>query len=100
MLVNAMNANPEASVISGKTVYAGRGLGERMLSLLSRSYVDAGQAGVTRFISNNNAAWRREVFLAHPFPAGLGPFAGRMQSESIRRAGGHLLFEPKILAPQ
>lgn len=96
MLVNAMNANPEASVISGKTVYAGRGLGERMLSLLSRSYVDAGQAGVTRFISNNNAAWRREVFLAHPFPAGLGPFAGRMQSESIRRAGGQLLFEPRM----
>lgn len=96
MLVSAMNANPEASVISGKTVYAGRGLGERMLSLLSRSYVDAGQAGVTRFISNNNAAWRREVFLAHPFPAGLGPFAGRMQSESIRRAGGQLLFEPRM----
>jgi len=96
MLVNAMNANPEAAVISGKTVYAGLGLGERMLSLLSRSYVDAGQAGVTRFISNNNAAWRREVFLAHPFPAGLGPFAGRMQSESIRRAGGQLLFEPRM----
>ncbi len=75
--MNAMNANPEASVISGKTVYARRGLGERMLSLLSRSYVDAGQAGVTRFISNNNAAWRREVFLAHPFPAGLGPFCGK-----------------------
>jgi cellulose synthase/poly-beta-1,6-N-acetylglucosamine synthase-like glycosyltransferase len=67
MLVNSMNTNPEGSVISGKTVYAGQGLGERMLSLLSRSYVDAGQAGVTRFISNNNAAWRREVFLAHPF---------------------------------
>jgi hypothetical protein len=96
MLVNAMNANPEASVISGKTVYAGQGLGERMLSILSRSYVDTGQAGVTRFISNNNAAWRRAVYLAHPLPANLGPFAGRMQSESIRRAGGQLLFEPRM----
>ena len=36
------------------------------------------------------------MFLAHPFPAGLGPFAGRMQSESIRRAGGQLLFEPRM----
>lgn len=96
MLVDAMNANPEASVISGKTVYAGQRLGERMLSILSRSYVDAGQAGVTRFISNNNAAWRRAVYLAHPLPANLGPFARRMQSESIRRAGGQLLFEPRM----
>lgn len=95
-LMTAMRANPGAAVISGRTVYAGRGLGERVLALLSRSYLDPGKAGVTRFIANNNAAWRRSVYLAHPMPVGLGPFASRIQSESVLRAGGQLLFEPTM----
>ena len=96
MLVNSMNENPHASAIRGKTVHAGRGLGEWMLSILSRSSVDPGRGRVTRFISNNNAAWRRTVYLAHPLPAGLGPFAGRMQSEAILRTGGQLFFDTQM----
>ena len=95
-MVNAMNANPETAVISRKPVYALGRHGERMLSLLSRSYVDAGLTCVTRFMSNNNSAWRREVFLAELFLGGLGPIAGRMQSESISREGGQLLFEQRM----
>lgn len=67
-----------------------------MLSILSRSHVDAGRAGVTRFISKNYAAWRRSVYLTHPLPAVLGHFPGRMQSEAIRRTGGQLLFDPRM----
>lgn len=94
--VAAMNALPEVAVISGRTVYPPAGLTERILSLLSRSYVDRGKSGPTRFISNNNSIWRRDVYLKHPLPSGLGPFAGRMQSESIMRAGNQLWFDPSI----
>ena len=63
---------------------------------LSRAYVDPGDAGPTAFISNNNAILRRTGFLAHPLPTDGGPFAARLQSEAIRRAGGQLLFEPTM----
>lgn len=92
----AVRANPGAAVISGKTVYAGSGLTERVLGLLTRSYLDPGAAGPTRFISNNNAVWRRAAYLAHPMPTRLGPFASRLQSESLIRDGARLLFEPAM----
>jgi glycosyl transferase family 2 len=92
----AMKTYPKASVISGRTVYPASGLAQRILSLLSRSYVDRGEAGPTRFISNNNSIWWREVYLENPLPTGIGPFAGRIQSESIMRAGRQLWFDPSI----
>ena len=94
--VAAMKAMPEVAVISGRTVYPAAGLTERILSLLSRSYVDRGESGPTRFISNNNSIWRRDVYLENILPTGLGPFAGRMQSERIMRAGYQLWFDPFI----
>jgi glycosyltransferase involved in cell wall biosynthesis len=95
-LVAAFEADPAAAVVSGRTTYAGRGVGERVLALLSRSYLDPGRAGPTRFISNNNAGWKRAVYLAHPLPEDSGPFAARMQSEAVLRDGGRLLFDPEI----
>lgn len=92
----AMKAMPKVAVISGRTIYPAGGLTERILSLLSRSYVDRGVSGPTRFISNNNSIWRRDVYLKNLLPSGLGPFAGRIQSESIMRAGYHLWFDPSI----
>ena len=89
-------AHPDAAAISGRTKYEDRGPQYRLASLLSRAYVDRGTAGVTEHVSNNNSAWRRSVFLEHPLPAGLGPFAGRIQSEAVRRSGGLLLFDPAI----
>lgn len=94
--VAAMKAMPKVVVISGRTVYPAAGLTERILSLLSRSYVDRGVSGPTRFISNNNSIWRRDVYLKNLLPSGLGPFAGRMQSESIMRTGHQLWFDPSI----
>lgn len=92
----AMKAMPKVAVISGRTIYPAVGLTERILSLLSRSYVDRGVSGPTRYISNNNSIWRRDIYLRHLLPSGLGPFAGRIQSESIMRAGCQLWFEPSI----
>lgn len=93
-LAAAMRSHPEAAAVSGRTAYAGRSLAERGLGLLTRSYTDPGGAGPTRFVSNNNALWRRAIFLAHPLPVGLGAFAARLQSESARRAGHAFRFEP------
>lgn len=93
-LVDALQGDASAAAVSGRTVYAGRTLTERALALVARAYVDRGAPGNTRYISNNNAAFRRAAFLAHPLPTDAGPFATRMQSEAIRRSGARLLFEP------
>jgi hypothetical protein len=94
--IASMRARPEAAAISGRTRYAGRGLDQRVLAVLSRAYLDPGKAGPTTFISNNNAILKRDVFLEHPLPTNGGPFAARMQSEAIRRSGEKLLFEPTM----
>ena len=95
-LVEAMRGSPDAAAVSGRTVYQGRSLLERLLSLLSRSYLDPGRAGTTRFISNNNAGFRRSVYLKNPLPTDAGAFAARLQSDAIFRAGGKFLFEPRM----
>lgn len=95
-LVAALRSRPDIAVVSGRTFYDGTGLGERVLCLLSRSYLDPGRAGETVFASNNAVGFRRAVYLAHPLPETLGAFAARIQSESIRRDGGLLWFEPRM----
>jgi hypothetical protein len=94
-LVGAMRAHPDAAVISGRTFHAGKGLVHRAMGAVNRSYVDVGQAGPTRRISNNNALYRRSAFLAHPLTTNVGPFGGHLQAEAILRSGGRLLFEPR-----
>lgn len=94
-LVDCIRAHPEAAAVSSKTEYAGHNLMERILSLLSRSYADPGGTRETRFITNNSAIYRRELLLSHPLPLGLGPFAARLQSEALHRAGWKVWFEPR-----
>ena len=90
-------AHPEAAAISGRTRYGGRGLAERALAVLSRAYVDPGDAGPTAFISNNNA-----ILSAHRVPRVTRclPTAGRLQrvcSPKLSAArAGVLLFEPTM----
>jgi glycosyl transferase family 2 len=55
--------HPAAAAVSAKTMYPGRSRMERVLGLLSRSYLDPGRRGPTRFISGNAACARREAFL-------------------------------------
>lgn len=95
-LVQALRSNPGVSVVSGRTFYHGTGVWERVLCLLTRSYLDPGRTGESAFASNNAVGFRKDVYLAHPLPENLGPFAARMQSESVRRSGGTLWFEPRM----
>lgn len=95
-LMDTMRNHPNVVAVSGRTVYTAGSLTERVLALLSRPYPDPVCTGRTSFISNNNAGFRRSVFLTHPLPTDAGPFAARLQSEAILRSGGRLLFEPRM----
>jgi hypothetical protein len=95
-LMDAMWRHPNVVAVSGRTDYMGRSLLERLLSLLSRSYLDSGRTKSTRLISSHNAGFRRSAFVTHPLPTDAGPFAVRLQSEAILRSGGRLLFEPRV----
>ncbi len=95
-LVETLRENPDVVGVSGRTLYAGRTRWERMMALLSRSFVDPGRFGPTRFFSNNNGGMRRDVWLQHPLPTHAGPYGSRLQTEAIRRASGRFLFQPHM----
>lgn len=92
--VDAMCAHPDAAAVSGLTTYPDNGFVYRALATLSRSFVDPGRPGPTRFISSNNAIFRRRWLLAYPLSAFPRVLAERLQVEAIRLAGGVLYFEP------
>jgi hypothetical protein len=93
----AIAEHPDVAAVSGKTMYPGRSRMERILGLLSRSYLDPGCCGPTRFISGNAACFRREKYGRHPLPVGLGAFASRIQSEAFLRNRETLLFDPELV---
>jgi hypothetical protein len=94
-LVAALDGRKDLAAVSGRTTYGGSTLMERTFSLLSRSYVDRGDPGEVRHFSNNNGAFRKEVLLAHPFPASDNPFVAALHAGAILRDGGRLWFEPR-----
>ncbi len=95
--VEAMRMHPDVAAVSGRTTYPGKRFRDRVLATLSRSFLDPGAPGPTRFVSSNNAIFRREVLLAHPLAAFPRTLAARLQSEAIRLAGGAFYFEPRML---
>ncbi len=80
--------------VSGRTMYGSATALERILALLSRSYVDRGVAGPNHHISGNNAAFRRDALLLHPFPESDNPFVAGLLAGSLMRDGRRLWFEP------
>ncbi|SPP63653.1 glycosyltransferase family 2 protein [Nitrospira lenta] len=93
----AIAGHPEAAAVSARTLYPGRSRLERILGLLSRSYLDPGRSGPSRFISGNAAAFRRDVYRRHPLPVGMGAFASRIQSEAFLREGATLWFDQALV---
>ena len=96
-VLRATDRHPEAAAISGRTLYEGRTLDERISALLARAYLDVVREGPTRFVSNNNAVWRKSWFRRFPMPTGLGAFSSRLQSEQMLRAGAEFRFDPAIV---
>mgnify|MGYP001201333163 CR=1 FL=1 len=93
----AIAEHPDAAAVSARTLYPGRSRMERILGLLSRSYLDPGRSGPSRFISGNAAAFKRDVYCRHPLPVGMGAFASRIQSEAFLRDGATLWFDPDLV---
>jgi cellulose synthase/poly-beta-1,6-N-acetylglucosamine synthase-like glycosyltransferase len=97
-LVETMRAHPKAGVVSGRTTYEGKTFLERACGVLGRAYVDRRGTQRTEHISNNNAAFRRDVLLTHPLPSQAGPFSSKLHAEAIRRDGWDLLVAPRAAA--
>jgi hypothetical protein len=95
-MVNALRENPDFAVVSGRTEYEGRTLLERIIGLLTRSYLDRGRQGPTDSIANNNSGFRKAVLEEFPFPDTIGAFGEKLHVEGIRRAGHQLLFVPDM----
>lgn len=95
-LITTFRAHPDYVAVSGRTRYEGTTASERCLSVLSRGFLDPGQEGPTRFISNNNSGFLREVYQRFPLPEGEGPYAAQLQSAAISRDGGRFLFQPAM----
>lgn len=91
-----IRANPTAAVISGRTRYPGSRILERILALLSRSYVDRGAAGPTAFIAAHQCVFQREKYLRFPLPTDAGVYAARVQSDAMRRHNELLWFDPAL----
>jgi hypothetical protein len=94
--VALMRSRPEIAAVSGRTVYGGGRFFDRVMALISRSFLDTGRTAPTRHLTVNNAGFRRSVLLSHPFPEQLGPHMSVLQAEPILRAGGRLFFEPGL----
>jgi glycosyltransferase involved in cell wall biosynthesis len=88
--------NPGAAVISGRTRYPGNALMDRILALLSRSYVDRGGAGPTGFIAAHQCVFQRELYLQCPLPTGAGVYSARVQSDTMLRRHQLLWFDPLL----
>lgn len=94
-LVETMRSHPGAGVVSGRTTYEGKTFLERACGVLGRAYVDRRGTSRTEHISNNNAAFRRDVLLKHPLPSEAGPFSSKLHADAIQRDGWDLLVAPR-----
>ena len=94
--VNLLRRHPEVAAVSGRTHYGRRRFRDRVMALISRSFLDAGRTAPTRHLTVNNAGFRRSVLLSHPCPTAAGPHMSNLHAAAILRAGGRLLFDPRL----
>ena len=91
-------AHPDADVISGRTFYKEPGLLPRVLALLDRCYVDAGESGPTKALSTNNTSFRRSTIIQYPMLNEAGPYGAKPYANKLLAAGKKLHFEPEMVA--
>jgi len=96
-MVTALRGRPDCAAASGKTLYPGRSLFVRCLTLLDRS-VYPGGSGATASISNNNSIVRREVLDRYPYPASPSPFlSAALRWRAMQRDGLRYFFESQAI---
>ena len=93
-LVAAMRARPDAAAICGRTTYGDRGLIVRFLAILQRAPLEAFRPGDQTYVTNNNAIFRRALFLRYPLTNEVGPFGTGLHGKRVRDAGHRLYCEP------
>jgi hypothetical protein len=93
-LVAAMRARPDAAAICGRTTYGDRGLIVRLLAILQRAPLEAFRSGEQTYVTNNNAIFRRMLFLDYPLTNEVGPFGTGLHGKRVRDAGYRLYCEP------
>jgi cellulose synthase/poly-beta-1,6-N-acetylglucosamine synthase-like glycosyltransferase len=92
-MVSALRGRPDYAAASGKTLYPGRSIFVRCLTLLDRS-VYPGGSGPTASISNNNSIVRRGVLDRYPYPASPSPFlSAALRWRAMQRDGLRCFFE-------
>lgn len=95
VLVDVLRERPDVAAVSGRTNYGDETMYRRSLSLVDRSFDDLGRPGVTRFVSNNAALYRRSLLLRFPYPPAITPFtSARLRVQAMRQAGHVFFFEP------
>jgi len=95
-LAETMRKNPQAVAVSGKTVYPGRTLLERILALTGRTYLNRSKTDKTWSISNNNAAIRKNILKRFPLSEEAGPFGAKLHAHRIIKDGNCVLYEPRM----
>ncbi len=94
-LVESLRMHPEVSVATGKTSYGMENTYKRVLNLIDHSHNDFGKAGMSPYIYNNGAFYRRGVLTKFLYPdAAMLFLASRLRDELMKKAGYKFYFEP------
>jgi hypothetical protein len=95
LLVEALDGNPEAAAVSGRTIYGRETALKRAVGLIDRAFIDVGKLGATQHVGNNGALYRRPVLESHSYPDEENPFvSGRMRNAHLMNSGCKMLFHP------
>lgn len=92
--VSSLTNKPDFAVVSGRTLYPGQTILERICCLIDRSHLDRGVQRQTDSIAVNNSCFRKSTLLKIPFPDLIGAFGERIHVESFSRSGLKMLFSP------
>lgn len=89
---------PDVAAVAGLTRYAGTSLFARTFSVPDFANVLEDAPGTASGINLNNAAFRRDVLLAHPFETRIRRNGGcYLLYHQLRAAGARIVYEPRAV---
>jgi hypothetical protein len=99
LMVAALDRDPGAAAISGRTIYGRDTAFKRAAGLLHRSSLERDGFGPIRYVCNNGALFRREFLAAHPYGRERSAFvSARLRGAAMAGSGDKLLFHPSAVA--